>query len=48
MLSAFLFKKDYRPDEVVWFERVKTVAEQMEDKNEQEAIHCSGKEDNQE
>ena len=42
------FKKDYRLDEVVWFEIVKTVAEQMEDKNEQEAIHCSGKEDNQE
>lgn len=42
------FKKDYRLDEVVWFERVKTVAKQMEDKNEQEAVHCSGKEDDQE
>ena len=42
------FKKDYRLDEVVWFERVKTVDKQMEDKNEQEAVHCPGKEDDQE
>ena len=42
------FKKDYYLDEVVWFERVKAVSEQMENKNEQEAVHCPGKKDDQE
>jgi len=42
------FKTDYYLDEVVWFERVKTIDEQMEEKNEQKTVRCPGKEDDQE
>ena len=39
------FRKDYRLNEVVWFERVKTVDEQVEEYNEQKAVRCPSKED---